>query len=222
MYAKRFLKRSNNPTRKGQWNNYMNTAQNAMRLASTTASVVNKISQLVNAEKKYVTTNSSSNPSSGSPALINLTQIAQGDTENTRSGNRVLLHDFVLRYYMYANQSGAEVQIMELLIFVDTQNDGSDPTEADIFDDTGNILSFYNPDNTERFITLYHKRIPLSKDGHDIKMLSMYEKLNFHLNFDGVNAADTNTNTMYMMVKTDQAALSPTMYYSSKLQFYDN
>lgn len=175
---------------------------------------------MINSEqKKRITTNSITPTASGS--ILNLCQIAQGDDEDNRTGNRVLLHSIYFKAVATIHASATDTYV-RVIFFVDKQNDGSAPTVADVLE-LASVLGFLNPDNTERFGIIKDDVYHLSQDqGKSGTYMKQYIDCNFHVDFDGTAEGDTNTNCVYMLVISTEATNTPTFTYNFFKKWYDN
>lgn len=81
-----------------------------------------------------------------------------------------------------------------------------------------------NLDNRHRFVTLRQGMLDLSslKPTHTF---SIYKKLNFKTTYDvseTATVADITTNALWFVCISDQAALGPDLYFTSRLRYLDN
>lgn len=156
-----------------------------------------------------------------------LNNIAQGDNDNQRNGNKITL----LRIKMLGEISLPTTttvanmnDILRIIIFKDKQCNGVQATVTSILD-TANIWSFYNEDNIpenhpRRFTIYYDKFHTISASGVGFqgtyiesgttrKVFKLNKKLNIPIQFNSTTGAITeqNSNTLGLLVISLQGAM---------------
>jgi len=156
-----------------------------------------------------------------------LNNIAQGDNDNQRNGNKIsLLRLKVLGEISLpttttvANMSDT----VRIIFFKDKQCNGVQATVASILD-SANVFSFYNEDNIpenfpKRFTILYDKFHTINASGVGFqgtyvesgttrKVFQLNKKLNIPIQFNSTTGAITeqNTNTLGLLVISLQGAM---------------
>lgn len=186
---------------------------------------VNMMRGIVNSEKKRFDFALSFTPSNiGS--IQNLSLITAGDDANNRQGNSILAKYMTFQYIIRQAATAIATDI-RILIITDTQNQGVDPTLAQILQFTianTNITSPINIDNTQRFTVLMDHRHSISNTGAKSLTRKYYKSLNFHMRFTGVLSSDYNKNAIYLVLISNEGAgaTAPTFEGSSRIVFYDN
>lgn len=220
MYARRYLKRKK-PVKKS-FTKGTPLAYKAMTLATRTANVVNKLSSMVNCEKKETIYATTTYPTLSSPTIAGLVSIAEGTGEDERVGRKILLDSITIRWRVLASSSMSnDSEFCRILLIADKENPSAVPAITDIFQTT-DPDSWYLKDNKTRFVTLYSKRFVISKDAKDGVMGSIYEKLNFHCLYDGNTASDYAENSLFLIFQTTEPTNTPAFHYNMKLTWYDN
>lgn len=151
-----------------------------------------------------------------------LSGIAQGDTDITRSGNKVLLKDILFRVNINSN-SATQNTTVRMILFVDKECDGANPTVAQLLT-SASPLSPLNMDFSKRFVIISDKLMSFSNTGQQERTFKIYKTLNFHALFDGnlVTVADAKENHIFALFISDTAANNPGYSYTSRIKFYDN
>lgn len=204
---------------------YMSKARSAVNAGFSVASLASKawagvkmLKGLINVEKKFFdTSNSASISNSG--IIYPLSQIAVGDTYNTREGNSIKAVSDLIRLSANLNTS-AEATYLRLLIFLDTENQGSNPGVTDVLE-SANYLSPLNHVNGARFTVLKDRMLVLDKT-INARMFHEFMKCAFHVRWSGSNGTDTKENHMYLLLITDQATNTPVVSWNNRLRFIDN
>lgn len=158
--------------------------------------------------------------------IINLSDIAQGDTDMSRTGDVISLKNAFGNYSIIAGTSGT-VTVVRLIWFQWRMDNGAEaPTIGDILFDTTNVpyLSNYKVDMS-KFKVLADRMHYVGPIGGDANMLSRKISLrnfNKRLMYD---AGGTNgKNQIYLLVIGNNAsgATAPNMYYHFRLTFTDS
>lgn len=200
----------------------MSVAYNALNLANKTANVVNQMSNLINSEEKsFGLANSLSVLSSGHVIPINA--IPQGDTGVTRNGIRVLMKNIYIKFYITNDaESTIPDPITRVSLVYDKEAGASSYNDLYV----ASVLGMKNLDNTERFVVLSDNTYKLTDMGYDAStnVITIFKKLNCHVDFDDDNSTTITTGGLYLYVITNStdATHHPTFFYQTKLTYYDN
>lgn len=156
-----------------------------------------------------------------------LNNIAQGDNDNQRNGNKITL----LRVKMQGEISLPTTttvanmnDIVRIIVFKDKQCNGVQATVTSILD-SANIFSFYNedniPENSPRRFTIYYDKFhsinasgvgfqgTYIESGTTRKVFQLDKKLNVPVQFNSTTGAITeqNSNTLGLLVISLQGAM---------------
>jgi len=216
---RRTVKRGNNRRRRGtslygasRFTRYANMAYTAYR-------GVRMLKGLVNVEKKLYTKSIVSTPTIAGTVQV-LTDMAAGDDVNNRNGNSILA-----KYILYSGTAtmpeSEYTQTVRFIILQDLKNEGSLPSPSDILE-TVNVNSPMNADAVDRFWIIADKKFTLNSGGGESKPINIFRRLNFHIKYDGVLAADYDTNTLLLLTVSTGTSAPPTITGYSRLAFYDN
>lgn len=180
---------------------------------------LNMVKGIINSEKKrYDLTHSFS--ISTTPTFTLLSGLAEGDDVANRIGNSILAKYLTFDYYVSMNGSASRSTV-RVLVFADTQNNGTTPAVADLLIGS-NLTSPINPDNTQRFTVLFDDHIDLSQNGDGIRTIKHYIPLNFHIRYTASGGTAVTKNNIYMMVVSNEATNTPAFVGDSRLVYYDN
>lgn len=183
----------------------------------------NILKGIINSEIKRFDSNNSVGMTS-TPTIVNLNQIAAGDDANQRNGNSILAKYVILNYNVLMNVATATAAC-RVMIVVDTENTGTDPTAAQILQNsaaTYNVSSPINIDNTARFTILADQKFTLSNTGNQSVIRKVYRKLNFHIKFTTTATTGFQKNSVYIMFMSTSATNEPIITWQTRVAYYDN
>ncbi len=160
------------------------------------------------------------------PVITQLTNIAIGDTTNTRDGSSVKLVSILFKYNILMNASATKTACRVLIIH-DRQTNEAIYTGTDFFSDVSagdGIVSARNLDNGHRFQVLYDKVHTYSATGRQISYHQFYKKLNLKLRYDNAAAAITSLtqSSLSLVLVTNEATNVPTITSLTRLRYVDN
>lgn len=205
-------------------------------MARKALQVATKVAGLVNCEWKYKdTTFSGVNVTSGG-TITCLSDMAQGDDDENRSGNSVMAKSLLVRGSFGRNSGGDAYQFLRVIVFKD-MNDENDtaPTLGNLLDTTTAGVAIYSPLNKdiERFWILadrtfttdstdpqaefkFFHRFGLLKDRKGNRTIGQ------HVTFNGASATDTSKGHIYILLLGNSSANYPTFTGMSRFNFVDN
>mgnify|MGYP000011215041 FL=1 len=188
--------------------------------------IARQLQGLINVEKKYSDVTSGASPIlvNYSGAIVQLTNIAQGDAINQRGGNSILMKSLMVRGYVEHN-TGIPHSIVRVMLVLDTMNTGTAPTVANILSSTGGVWapsSLPNVTDKTRFKILSDKTFDLNNGANTIKSFKTYVKLNKHAKYTGSLGTDEFKNQLYMLYVSDVNASDPGIVYYARVGYYDN
>lgn len=187
------------------------------------ATVLKGLYGVVNSEMKYVDSSQTGVSISNTGGLYSLSVMAQGDTQETRQGQKILAKDLLLRGSLQVNASATSTRV-RMIIGVDKMGNGAYPTTTDILDSASVYAPLDIDDSQGRFVILYDRLYNLETDGKDSVAFKIYKKLDFHIAFKGTTAteADIGKNYIWILFLTDEAVNTPTVSYIARMKYYDN
>ncbi len=160
-------------------------------------------------------------------ALIRqLTNIAQGDTTNTRDGASIKIVSISFNYTINMNASATGTAFRVMLV-LDRQTNEAIYTAGDLLEDTTPddvIVSPYNLNNASRFRVLYDKVHVFSINGRFVGNFKFYKKLNLKLRYDNAAAAITSLtqSSLSLLTVSDEATNQPSLTSFIRLRYVDN
>jgi len=190
------------------------------------ARTVGYMASMINSEAHYDDSQINSQDVDDTTGRVDvMTLIAVGDTDTTRTGNKILAKDITIRG-RFERQSAAtwtSAQI-RLMLIVDKEYDGATPTVANILQTTG-PNSPMNQDYSKRFVVLSTRTYTLYENKPVVEW-KMYKKLPFHIDYDGTaaTAADCKENQVLLVAISNIGTASnpPEITYYSRFKWYDN
>ncbi len=165
-------------------------------------------------ERKIIDTQLTAQVSNTTPSLVELTNLAQGLTDTTRIGNKIMLSGLQFRYLAKDTvQNSVRVMIVQ-----DKQTNGAIFAAADVLADVtaiDNVASLRNRDESLRFRVLYDRVHLISLTGKDSVYVSKFIKLNVPVKYDG-NAgtiADITSNSLAILHVSEVASSNITGFW---------
>ncbi len=213
---------------------YMRHGMNALTLASKSLSVAYGVKRLINVEQKFhdvFETGADVVDTVGT--IIPLTNIAQGDTDQTRDGSQIKLMslDFkgVVRVNSAVTAIGSNVTVMLVL---DKQTNQAIYNTADLLANTTASLSVYSPLNLEnkfRFRVLKRWIFQINAQGANRKVLKWYHKFgnNMKIRYDAStpDISDLTSKSLSLIFIGNDAlagSTKPRIQYYVRLRYVDN
>lgn len=207
------------------------------RTAQKALSMVRYVKSLINVEKKQVDTSitapGTAIPVAGAANAILLTGVAQGDTDDTRNGNKIKLSALSIKanFFRLAVAGSTANPTVRMIVFNDKNSNGVAPAIADLLDATS-IIGRYNPDNAgSRFKILHDKRYSFgwlnstTNTGAGLMSAndSIYKKCGWHVKFDGTTAAqaDCVSGHLYVFLFCDTASVMEGSV-TARVEYIDN
>lgn len=196
-------------------------AKKAYKLASFIASVINP-------EVKFVDTNISNFGQGTTATVTHLTSIAQGDGPNDRNGDSIKTKDLLVRGNVQiplAAEGTYHVCRFRLIIVVDTQNQGTPPTIAEVLDSSGDLIDAPRETQTQvgnRFKHLLDRRITLTVGGRQSSDFREYIRLGHHVHYSGPLSTNELAGNIWAMYVSDQNTNPPTFDMTTRIGYYDN
>jgi len=176
--------------------------------------------------RKYILTNAGTPGSSQSVdatgALISLTTVAQGTTQQTRVGNFARLKEVYGRISMYADSTDIQ-NTVRVILFAWT--DAAAPTSSDVLVSASAYHTcYYNLNNLEngKLKILADLREGVNYSGSGPKTISFNKKMNLPLQWSSTGSAAPITNAVYVMFVSDSSVATHPYVQSSFACLIDN
>lgn len=207
--------------RTARWSSFGKYATNARWLASQ----VMWLKRMVNVEiKKYDANVAEGTALDSNPGLVYpLHEMAQGDTDQTRSGNSIKPLSVLIRGRLTNNATAVNTLVRVLLVLDTQQIADTTPSVSDILDPSYQFWNAPLNNNTVgRFKVLSDRKYQLTTVSTPIREFKIYQKLYGHIRYNGANSTDIQKGGIYLMFISDQATNKPTFGFQTRLAFTDN
>lgn len=195
-------------------------------VARTAFSMAKKALMALNVEYKCFDVQVTNGPCTTTPAIVQLTNIPQGDTAITRDGNQIKITRNLLRYSISGNSSAAD-QLIRVMLVLDQQTNQAIYSAADLLQDVSafdSILSPLNLDNKFRFHVLYDKVHRLTSGANNSVYVNKMFNLQQRIRFDNStpSIADLTSQSLSFLCVSNQATGSLTVTLFNRIRFVDN
>lgn len=160
--------------------------------------------------------------------IFGISRISQGDGQNERTGNSVLVRSIYLRGYMQVNPSVTGNTRVSLALVQDTQQiSDTNPAVLDIFNSITPeaMINRSNTNNTAgRFKIIWRKNYNLTPSTGSTPNINIdkYFKVYSHVKFNGTANTDIQKNGYYLVILTSEATNYPTVSMTSRICYHDN
>lgn len=195
-----------------------------LRGIANLASDVYKLKRLVNTERKFVDTNASAQPTSTTPVVVHINEVASGEGPSQRNGRSIRQLSLQLRAIAQVAAGSTTVDMARIIIFVDKEPQRGTPVATDICT-TNNATGLRNWEQQQekRFAILYDRLVAISPSDQS-KRFEMYKKLSCHTRFNGDLGSDVSNNKIYMLMMSDNggSAANLEIRYQTRLTYVDN
>lgn len=158
-------------------------------------------------------------PSFATPTISLVSNVAQGNDSNQRSGNHIFCKSYYLRWRLASTSPVGTSH--RCLIVMDTQNNGTVPSITDILQ-TNNYLSPMNYDTSNRFKVLRDKLFLTSQGTTQDKMGKYYFKINKGIKYTGPSQNDIYKNQIFVVWLTDSAVGALSVQMFSRMGYNDS
>ncbi len=216
-YKKRSYRKSYNYKAKG-YGGYLGTASKALAVAYG-------IKRLLNVEFKFHDVQATSLQIQNTPVIVQITNIPQGDTSETRDGAQVKLTRLSIKYkFVGGNAADAMVRIM---LIHDKQTNQAIYSASDLLQDVtanDNIVSATNLDNKYRFHVLYNKVVRLSNATNNTVYQEIMKDVDIRLRFDAStpSIADLTSSSLSLLFVSTLTTTAPLLTLFSRVRYVDN
>lgn len=192
--------------------------------ARSAYSMAKKALFFLNPEIKNQDLSATITPDNSAGSFVLLNGISQGDTRSTREGSSIKMISLNMNIKLTINGSASNT-VVRIQIVQDKQPNGAIFTIANYFQDTTNLAtSFQNMDYIKRFIRWHDQTVALNTDFPE-RLIKIRKKQIMHTTYNTGNAgtiADIATNSLYLLVTSDEATNTPTVIYWSRMRWIDN
>jgi len=215
------------------------TAGDALNYGKKAWQLAKHLATLINVEdKKFDVDGSGGATITTTASVINLSNIAQGNDYNNRSGDSILGQGIEFRAWIRSN-AAVSMNMCRILLLADRENHGVDPVIGDVLQaGTNPFLQPMLATAGNRFEILYDELVNLHSPSpglasagtstdyvKDVLLLpTLIRKWNKHIKYTSTTGADASNweNALFLMAISDQAANGPGLFYTFRLHFTDN
>ncbi len=196
----------------------LSTAQKALQIAL-------QVKKLINVEYNFIDTLQTA-VIPITPALQQLTNIVQGDTNITRNGSQIKLVSIMLNYFI-AQHASAVTTVVRVMLIHDRQTNEAAFLAADVLQDITAGDAINSPrelDHLRRFSVLYSRVHLLQDSGTKLVKGGFRKKLQLKLRYDA-NAgtiSDLTQSSLALMIMSNEGTNTPTITSFVRILFVDN
>lgn len=191
------------------------------RADKTAYSMAKKALNLLNVEYKVVTSGISSTPNDSTGTFTLLNGLVRGNDSSNRTGRQVKFTSIQL-YLNFLKASAATNTRVRWAVVLDKQANEAAPLIGEIY--SFSIEGFRNLNNRRRFVILKTGTKVLNSD-YPEKVNQTYCKTSFRTIYDDSDSggvADITTNSLYLLLVSDESINLPTVSGRIRLRFIDN
>lgn len=185
-----------------------------------------KVKSMLNVEYNIIDTVTTVVASPIAPAIIQLTNVAQGDSNATRSGNQIKVTHIQLKYFFTMNASATQT-CCRILLVLDKQTNGAIYTAGELFKNVtvnDNVNSPYHEDHRRRFKVLYDRVHDLSDNGNQIGRGRKFIKLQLPLRYESTNGdiTDLSEKSLSLVHMSTESTNTPLLNAFTRVLYVDN
>lgn len=223
-YKKRYTKRrSYQKSRSGRYLGYAGTA---VSTASKALAVAYGIKKLMNVEFKFHDVQNTVTAITRTPNIIQLTNIPQGDTSESRDGAQIKITRLTIKYIISGSPSSVFTWVRVMLVH-DKQTNQAIYTDSDLLQDVSafdSLVSANNLDNKYRFRVLYNKVHRFSNVGNNSSYSEIMKDLDMRIRFDNSTStiADLTSSSLSLVFISNEDTNSPLLTLFSRIRYVDN
>jgi len=182
--------------------------------------------KLQEGEWKYIDTIQLATASVAAGSLTLLNGCTQGDGPSNREGTQIHIKSIQVRLRTEFNAADASAGPVRFVLIQDKQPNGAAPTVANIYyTTTANAIdSLRNLDNRKRFKILADRTYVMSQNGTPGYSDDIFFKKPITVQYNSGNAgvvSDISTNSLYILVASDQAVNGPFVAFYARVRFTD-
>jgi hypothetical protein len=192
-------------------------------IASKVIADVARIKAILNVEDKYLDTTASITPSN-TAIFVLLNGMSTGTSAITRNGQSIK-SVALSGSCLWSINSAATTTFIRALIVCDRQTNGSAFAATDLLSNSASVLSQFNVSYEERFTILFDRVFTVSTGGPMSGICDVVCDCKTHTYYNTGTAgtiADIASNSLFLMVFSDQTTNTPSFAYSLRYLFVDN
>ncbi|UOF78642.1 capsid protein [Circoviridae sp.] len=197
-----------------------NKANAAYAAAALALRNVRYIKGLVNSETFHQDNTVSATAITSTGLIFPITSIGQGDGAGQRTGNSILLRNFMMRARLTRNASSVTTVVRFMIIQDKQQISDTSPAISDVLQSVS-VDSPLNTSSLGRFKVLYNRTILLDAN-KPMWHKETYRKLYTHIRYNGNAGTDIQRGGLYCLFISDQPTNSPLLDFYLRTGYHDN
>lgn len=178
---------------------------------------------LLNVELKHFDQLDNSLSTAGGTWLVqNCFDIAQGNTDETRNGEKLRVKSLQIKALITKNTNAVQTLFKLVVVKIPTSHSDTAP-QTQVFK-TQYINSFRNMEYTKKFQVIYTKTISLTAITPR-KQIEKYLKLDIPVSYTSSSANSVEANQYVIMITSDNnpaASLAPIISLNTRVRYIDN
>lgn len=182
------------------------------------------LKSLINVEVKRNVLASTGTAVPNTGTIVLWTNLAQGNLENQRNGNRIKIKSLA-EHYMFLSSTASPFTTVRVITFIDKASHGAAPAVLDVLD-SASWLSHYNNENAgSRFKILNDKLIDLSNTNLLHADRKFYLKMGHHITYSGTDSTQAgclNGHVYSLFIAEYTSTNSPIVAYNNVFNYIDN
>ena len=183
---------------------------------------VKRLKGLINTEFKKINVTAAATVST-TASIIVINPSVMGDDFDSRDGRVIRLKSVQLTLTA-AIGATTTFSFVRVMVVIDKQPNEISMVITNLLD-FANITSHRNLDGRKRFVILKDKILELSQVGKRTGIIKWYKELDMKTIYDDSNTGtivDITTNTLYLVLISDEASLVPFVTRTTRVRFIDN
>ncbi len=185
-----------------------------------------KVKSMLNVEYNIADTVVTATASPIAPAIVQLTNLIQGDGNTTRDGNQIKVTHIQLKYFFTMNASAVNT-CCRILLVLDKQTNAAIYTANQLLKDVSvndNVNSPFEENHRRRFTILYDRVHDLSDNGNQIGRGRKFIKLNIPVRYsaNAGNIGDLPERSVSLVHMSTESTNTPLLNAFVRLLFVDN
>lgn len=175
---------------------------------------------LINVEHQKIDFNLGATGVTTTPVVTQMTAVAVGDSEGSRTGNSILCKYLYQKLTVRLNASANYSRLRYVVVRDKQQVGDTAPSWTDVYESTS-TTSLLNKNTVGRFDILYDRCFDLDANNPQY-LVDKYIRLNSHARYNGTASTDIQKGGIWVMYVSDELTNNPTLSYNNRLMYIDN
>ncbi len=160
------------------------------------------------------------------PVILQLTNVPQGDTTNSRDGAQYKCTQLELRFQVLLDGSATRTSF-RFMVICDKQTNQAIYTIGDVLENTDDIMVIFSPinlDNKRRFQIIDDFTVHVGTGEGRLKHFKKFYNLNKIIRYDGTagDITDLTQNSLSLLMVSSETTNGIELHSFSRLRFIDN